>query len=512
MCLYHPRISDFGKWNWDGDRIIFDSIVPSSRAPVGRRSMKEYDIDVREFLVTEKNAVVKRVLREELPAFCAEQNVPRGCMEDRGPGAFDLRAHQIAAFVAQRICYDNKKGRDPWQFPDETLALGSGDCEDVAFLLASLLLASGVSGYNVRVALGKIIAGPRRGRKEHFDHMWVMYKSESGKWLLLEPLRLKDSDGVTQHSTGSSSAIHDVNAVVEYVPSFVFNTDHLWEVGPDIGTTRLADRLARRWRKINPKFIGEVHRTILNEALKDLAPLWMIGALNRNFATILGKVLDPADNLFTHRYDPIDHFDNGFIEEGWRRVHERLAQFKHDRRDLDSFASAAHAIADFYAHSSYLHFAAVSNGRAVPYDPAQPQAGFAHVPSYGSRSDFDLTSKQFTLNPAVYSGTKRQAAELWEGKIITGRYAQKFDSHGVFEALTYIPKELTGSGFQIRGSLPHHDEISVDSKSMEHQHALYRRSSSGPADHLAYENQFEWRRQTAIEHIRQAFEYAYSTP
>lgn len=512
MCLYHPRISDLGKWNWDGDRILFDAIVPSSRAPIGRRSLKEYDIDVRQFLVTEKNAVVKRVLRDELPVFCEKQGVARTLIETRGQYGFDLRAHQIAAFVAKRIRYENRKGRDPWQFPEETLALGSGDCEDIAFLLASLLLASGVSGYNVRVALGRISAGPRHARKQHFDHMWVMYKSEAGKWLLLEPLQLEDSGDAAPDRGNRGKAIHDVNAVVEYTPKFVFNTEHLWEVGPSDGTKGFAEQLARRWKKINPKFIGVVHRTILNEALRGLAPDWMIDGLNRNFTTIFGKVLDAADNVLTHGYNPLDHFDNGFIDEGWGRVNSRLAQFKQNNRDLDSFASAAHAIADFYAHSSYLHFADVRNGRASPYDSANPSAGLARPPSYASGTDFDLTSDRFTLNPRVFSGSKQQAAALWQDKIISGRYAQKRDSHDTFELITFIPKALTGAGFAVKGSLPHHNEIAVDSESIEDHHRLYRQVSSGPADRLAYDNQFRWRTQTAIEHIRQAFTDNQSAP
>ncbi|MFI5309450.1 MAG: hypothetical protein ACHQ53_18990, partial [Polyangiales bacterium] len=41
-----------------------------------------------------------------------------------------------------------------------------------------------MSGYHVRVALGQVVT---IGGHAH-DHAWVMYKSEAGRWTLLEPL------------------------------------------------------------------------------------------------------------------------------------------------------------------------------------------------------------------------------------------------------------------------------------------------------------------------------------
>lgn len=44
---------------------------------------------------------------------------------------------------------------DYWQFPSETVALGSGDSEDLCFLLSSLLIASGIDSNDIRVVFGK---------------------------------------------------------------------------------------------------------------------------------------------------------------------------------------------------------------------------------------------------------------------------------------------------------------------------------------------------------------------
>ena len=187
MCLTKPIVRWSRRFNWDGDRIVHEAIVPSSRPVVGRRS-GGYDIDVREFLVSERNAVMGRTLREDMRKFVG--SVSGGnwkLFTSRGSGSFDHRAEMIAAFVGAEVAYRYGGGRDPWQFPDETLAIRAGDCEDRALLIASLLLASGTSSFNVRVALGRLRTWDARGRRRENDHVWVMYKDEAGRWQLLEP-------------------------------------------------------------------------------------------------------------------------------------------------------------------------------------------------------------------------------------------------------------------------------------------------------------------------------------
>lgn len=513
MCLHHPVIANLSQWNWDGDRIIFDSIVPSSRLPIGRKGGGQYDIDVREFLVTENNAIMKRTLKEDLVDFMKKRAVNPDRFSQRTKGAFDFRAHIIAAFVSEAIHYKAKKGRDPWQFPDETLFLKSGDCEDIAFLLGSLLLAAGISPYNVRVVLGKVHA--KEGKKRStFDHMWVMYKSESGRWLLLEPLHLNSETPASEHKP-KIQEITDINAQrrLEYVPRFMFNADHLWIVGDNDGEASFNDMVTRAWRKLNPKFVGEVHQTILNQALHDVAPKYVLDALNRHFSRILwlSPVVDDVDNFLTHGYDPRDHFDNGFIAEAWERVNERLAGFKDNNDDLDNFAYAAHGIADFYSHTSYMHFAKIENGKAKLYDP-KPKDIFAEIPTYQAGSNFDLVKGPFSINKKVFKGTGNDAAGFWNGKIISGRYAQTGDSQSSLEAFTFIPKRLIDGNFKYRGGLPHHNEIAVDDSVFEKGHKLYRNIVPPPAgDRTAFINQFNWRKQAAVAHIRQVFQEAWKS-
>lgn len=497
MCLHHPVIANLSQYNWDGDRIIFDSIVPSSRSPIGRTEGGEYDIDVREFLVSENNAVIKRTLQKDLPKFMRHIQAKPSQFLKRSKGAFDFRANIIAAFVSENIRYESKDGRDPWQFPDETLFLKSGDCEDIAFLLASLLLASGISAYNVRVVLGRVRV--HAAKKTDHDHMWVMYKSESGRWLLLEPLHL-NAEQPEAHSQPLSDATPEADCTIEYIPQFMFNTDHLWLVGDGHVDADFKKIIKKEWHKLSPKFIGAVHQTIINSALTpNIAPQYVIDALNRHFSRILGisEVVDDIDNFVTHGYDPLDHFDNGYVDEGWQRVTQRLNTFKKNNGDLDSFAYAAHAIADFYAHTSYVHFAEIVHDKAALYDPGRPTMQV--TPRYTKDSTFNLETGPFTLNKTVFNGNKLDAATTWQGKLISGRYAQKGDSKDWKEALTFMPRPLTkAQGFANRGALPHHNEMAVDSEKPDANHTLY----TNPTD---YQNQFRWRKAAAIAHIRAAF-------
>jgi len=514
MCLVKSPLRNLSRWNWDGDVIIRDSVVPSSRPVVGSHSLKkQYDIDVREFLVTAGNAVMRRTLHEVVPGFLKEIDGDLGRFQCRDRGAFDYRADILSAFVAQKIKYRTRKRQDPWQFPDETLFLKTGDCEDRAFLIASLLLAAGISSFNVRVALGKFRHHRPGQAPRDYDHAWVMYKNEAGNWTVLEPLHLGSDHARPRNLT--RKLLRARTGQVEYLPTFLFNETHLWRVRRPEHDDTLDTVRRKEWTRLDPKFAGEVHQTLLNKALQGISPPWVLDALNRNFHHIflVGPVVDEVDNVLVHAYDPRDHFDNGFIPEGWDFVAQRLASFSADNQDLNSFALAAHGIADFYAHSSYLHFARLlnpadeENGRAEPYDPQNPGPLLEGPPDYSAGTTCDLTSHRFSVNAYYWKATRQAAADAWNGKLISGRYAQPRDSHDLIERITNIPKALLSQkDFPSRGALPHHNEIAVDQHDAGSAHKLYSVFSDGPTDRMSFANQFRWRFNTACAHIRAAFQ------
>ena len=494
MCFSTSRVHKLRYWNWDGERIIHDSIVPSSRPPIGRQR-GNYDIDVREFLVTERNAVMRRTLEIDLRKYVEKlPGANWSLFNSRQSGAFDHRSHIVAEFVAEKIAYRVTNGLDPWQFPDETLALKSGDCEDRALLIASLLLASGVSSFNVRVALGKFRAW--FGKKhQDFDHVWVMYKDESGKWQVIEPARMKKSTTKVMRKNLPDGS--------EYIPYYLFNDVHLWAVQPPSEYQgKGAMSLKRDWSSLHPEFAGWVHKSILNEALtRDICPPWVLNALNLKFTSVGGQkslTVDVVD--LPSSYDPREHFDNSYIAEGWQLVSQRLAQFNdHSIVNLDAFHRAAHGIGDFYAHTSFGHFGRVVGGELSIYDPSNPSASLPTPPDYSANATFNLASGNFTTNAALWNGTHNEAAALWQGKIISGRYGQNRDSHDLFEMITFIPRVLRNAkDFPQRAALPHHNEIAVDEDTMKKAHVLY-----STAD---YAVQYHRRYDAALRHIRGAFQ------
>ena len=93
----------------------------------------------------------------------------------------------IYSWVGENIHYEYDSdvygADDYWQFPHETLALKTGDCEDQAFLLASLIRATGVEAEEIFVALGTV---------NNQGHAWVIMRTQLG-WRILEPT----AEGVT---------------------------------------------------------------------------------------------------------------------------------------------------------------------------------------------------------------------------------------------------------------------------------------------------------------------------
>ena len=93
-----------------------------------------------------------------------------------------------------------------WQFPNETITLGTGDCEDFSVLLCSLLRADGWSSDKVYVILG-----------EHNDeyHAWVRM-TWNGLQYNLEP-----------QGNGFAVAMGDILSLSGYDAKYFFNDEKL---------------------------------------------------------------------------------------------------------------------------------------------------------------------------------------------------------------------------------------------------------------------------------------------
>jgi len=199
-------------FNWAGDAIIRDTVMLDKRAVIGNPGIY-IPTDIRAWLSSTNSEVILRALQEI------------GLPFDRGPGTFDLRAWKIWDYVAAFIKYTTDKksfGReDLWLFPEETLVLQKGDCEDSSFLLATLLLASGISEHCVRVVLGRVITP-----EAAYGHAWVVYQSEMGCWCFLE----STLDAVPSQFTPADPLIVPGNDY-QFQPQFCLNGSHLWSIG-----------------------------------------------------------------------------------------------------------------------------------------------------------------------------------------------------------------------------------------------------------------------------------------
>jgi len=123
----------------------------------------------------------------------------------------------IRDWVASNIDYkpdEDQWGGDYWQTPGETLYYGTGDCEDFATLLCSLLRAYGIDAERVYVALA---AGG-----EEYGHAFLIENwYHDGQWRRIEsqaPARLPS----WQRWFGSSK-VHPDSKLEEYEITLAFN-------------------------------------------------------------------------------------------------------------------------------------------------------------------------------------------------------------------------------------------------------------------------------------------------
>jgi transglutaminase-like putative cysteine protease len=101
--------------------------------------------------------------------------------------------------------------RDYWQFGKETVSLRTGDCEDFAILLCSLLRAAGYSPDDVYVVIGKNPNG---------YHAWVKINLGTLGWYNLEP-----------QENGWATLVGDFLTLSDYQALYQFNDQQFHKIG-----------------------------------------------------------------------------------------------------------------------------------------------------------------------------------------------------------------------------------------------------------------------------------------
>jgi hypothetical protein len=100
----------------------------------------------------------------------------------------DEKAYKIMSWVQDNIEYksdfENYKTDEYWALPTMTLARKSGDCEDGAFLIHSMMLNAGIPYEQIRTYGGEVYAGPGAGTG---GHAWTAYQRETdNEWVDLD--------------------------------------------------------------------------------------------------------------------------------------------------------------------------------------------------------------------------------------------------------------------------------------------------------------------------------------
>jgi hypothetical protein len=470
MCLQTSSIRPYQKWNWNGSEIVFDTSIPVSRQIIReKKTITKFPVDIREFITIENNAVIKHVINKIISVLPDAEQVK---FYKNAIGNFDFRVRKCQEYLKNISYSDAKSNYDTWQFPEETLELKTGDCEDLAFMLASLIFSCGISDYCVRVALGKVINHASTGKNQHWEHAWVMYQNENGVWEIIEPL-LFARQTKTKKTGTLPDALSPASFDIEYLPHYVFNRHHLWRVRTYDTVIRnsFKDYLTHDrnyFNKFNPGFAAQVHNTIFHEALKGMS--WF--DLQRVIATSL------YIDVNTIAYDPRDHFDFAYVDKSWERINDRLAT-----KSLEDFALAIHAIGDFYAHTYYGYFALDPVTNKIPvYNPANPIDPASLKYNFSTLGGLP-GNKLSKCRPGVAS-----AEELWTGKLISGQWYRWYAS---------IPNDIQkNDDFCTRRCLPDHDAVAVDSEKFDPaKHKLFKTQTE-------YKKQFDARKQAATEHIK----------
>jgi hypothetical protein len=505
MCRTHQHINNSNLWNWDGTIIEPNTVIKKCRKVTGTNTL--YNVDIREFLTTIDNKIIKKTLEEiyeKLPP------VHKAKFISRKEGSFDFRVDVIKEYISKHIAYQKPSPEfDPWLFPQETLTLKKGDCEDRAFLMASLMLASGISKYVVRVAFGKI--SDRTNRKKS-DHVWVMYKNEKGVWQLIEPMSYCP---LPKRSESSANEEDYAGKSYIYRPYYVMNSDHLWKVYSPGSIRNFPDYMERRsfWEGFYPSFGYKVHKEIVNSAvdavdfktflkrenLKDQL-LTLDSFDDTSPSTCLNQFAYQVSNVdISLIYEPRFHFDNAFIKESFEMMENNMKA-----KTLKGLARAFHAIGDIYAHTSFPAFARQDPGNSKPeifdiYDPdnSEYRDQFRILPEYGT-GIFDL--KNYSTNDHLYklNDNKTGAIGYWKDKIISGRFGQSHDSQSLLEYTQFWPRGLKENSMQ--GALPHHNEIAVDGPVFDpKKHKLFKTEQE-------YKRSYDLRKKAAIQHISKKYD------
>jgi hypothetical protein len=130
---------------------------------------------------------------------------------------FERLRDWVSSYISYTSDQDVHGVSEYWQLPMETIELRTGDCEDFAILLCSLLRAYGVPSDQVYVAVGF-------GEDQAHGHAYLVEKWYQGIWRLTEP----------QAGAWAGVLLMDWATEVSYETLCCFNDQHCLEGMPTL--------------------------------------------------------------------------------------------------------------------------------------------------------------------------------------------------------------------------------------------------------------------------------------
>jgi len=136
----------------------------------------------------------------------------------------------IRDWVAANIQYKSDEEQwgvdDYWQTPDETLSLGSGDCEDFAILLCTLLRAYGIGEEQIFVAIGVDDDGYGHAfliENWYLDGEWRALEPQAGAQTFPPGPRFKD------YSLADFKLLRDYEIILAFNDSYYYDESFPWD-------------------------------------------------------------------------------------------------------------------------------------------------------------------------------------------------------------------------------------------------------------------------------------------
>jgi hypothetical protein len=151
----------------------------------GRATMRKKQIgcDVRDFIAEQDYLIEQIVLKYELRKSTINQTA-QACQK------------WVVGFMNYETDQQNDMVEEFWSFPFEVLQMKTGDCEDGAILMATLMIAAGIPNWRVKCAAGYVTPAPNAPKGGHCYCMFLADRPESERgmeWVICDWCFFEDS-------------------------------------------------------------------------------------------------------------------------------------------------------------------------------------------------------------------------------------------------------------------------------------------------------------------------------